>query len=73
MVGGIPIAYGIESIDAALAARIESLRDTGTIVRVWGQVSAGVIDWNGAQIQVDRLEIAMEAPAQPAGYEGWKP
>jgi hypothetical protein len=73
LVGGIPIAYGIESVDAALAARIESLRDTGTIVRVWGQVSAGVTDWNGTQIQVDRLEIAMEAPAQPAGYEGWKP
>jgi putative hemolysin len=72
-VGGIPIAYGVDSIDATLAAQIESLHDTGTIVRVWGQVSAGVIDWNGTQIQVERLEIAMEAPVQPAGYEGWKP
>jgi putative hemolysin len=73
LVGGIPIAYGIDSADATLAAQIESLRDTGTIVRVWGQVSAGVIDWNGTQIQVERLEIAVEAPAAPAGYEGWKP
>jgi putative hemolysin len=73
LVGGIPIAYGIDSMDTTLAAQIESLRDTGTIVRVWGQVSAGVIDWNGTQILVERLEIALEAPAAPAGYEGWKP
>jgi putative hemolysin len=72
-VGGIPIAYGIGSTDAALAAQIESLRDTGAIVRVWGQVNAGVIDWNATQIQVERLEIAVEAPTAPAGYEGWKP
>jgi putative hemolysin len=73
LVGGIPIEYGIDSTDTAVAAQIEGLRDTGTIVRVWGQVSAGVMDWNGTQIQVERLEIAMEAPAAPAGYEGWKP
>lgn len=73
LVGGIPIAYGIDSTDATLAAQIECLRDTGTIVRVWGQVSAGVIDWNSTQIHVERMEIAMEAPARPAGYEGWKP
>jgi putative hemolysin len=73
LVGGIPIAYGIDSADATLTAQIEALRDTGTIVRVWGQVSAGVIDWNGTQILVERLEIALEAPAAPVGYEGWKP
>jgi hypothetical protein len=73
LVDGIPTEYGIDSADATLAAQIESLRDTGTIVRVWGQVSAGVIDWNGTQIQVDRLEIALEAPPAPVGYEGWRP
>jgi putative hemolysin len=73
LVDGFSIEYGIDSADDALAAQIESLRDTGTIVRVWGQISAGVIDWNGTQIQVERLEITMEAPAPPAGYEGWKP
>jgi hypothetical protein len=52
--------------------QIESLRDTATILRVWGQVSAGVIDWNSTQIQVDRLEIALEAPPPQVGYEGWK-
>jgi putative hemolysin len=73
LVNGIPIAYGIDSTDAALAAEIERWRDTGTIVRVWGQLHAGVIDWNGTQIQVERLETALEAPPAPAGYEGWKP
>jgi putative hemolysin len=73
LVGGIPIEYGIDSADAALAAQIEGLRDTGTIVRVWGQVSAGVIDWNATQIEVQRLEIALEAPSPEAEYEGWKP
>jgi len=73
LVGGIPIAYGIGSTDATLAAQIEILRDTGTIVRVWGQVSAGVGDWNGTHILVDQLEIDVEAPVAPAGYEGWKP
>jgi putative hemolysin len=73
LVGGIPIAYGIDGSDAAVATQIESLRDTGTIVRVWGQVNAGVIDWNATHIQAERLEIVLEAPAAPAGYEGWKP
>jgi putative hemolysin len=73
LVGGIPMQYGIGSADAAVAAQLERLRDTGTIIRVWGQVSAGVIDWNGTQIEVDRLEIAAESPAAPVGYEGWKP
>jgi hypothetical protein len=73
LVDGIPIEYGIDSADAALAAQIESLRETGTIVRVWGQVSVGVIDWNATQIQVERLEVALGMPAAPVGYEGWKP
>jgi hypothetical protein len=73
LVDGIPIEYGIEGADGAIAAQIEGLRDTGAIVRVWGQVSAGLIDWNGTQILVERLEVALEAPAAAAGYEGWKP
>jgi putative hemolysin len=73
LVDGIPIHYGIDSTDAAVAAEIERLRDTGTIVRVWGQLNAGVIDWNATQIQVERIEIAVGAPTMPAGYEGWKP
>jgi hypothetical protein len=58
LVDGFPVEYGIDSRDAKIAAQIEGLRDTGAVVRVWGQVSAGVIDWNGTQILLDRLEIA---------------
>jgi putative hemolysin len=73
LVDGIPIEYGIDSTEAAIAAQIESLRDTGAVVRVWGQLSAGVIDWNGTQIQVDRLEVTAQAVPIPGGYEGWEP
>lgn len=65
--------YGIDSADAAIAAQLASWRDTGSIVRVWGQVTCPAIDVQGVQIQVERIEIAMEAPAPEAGYEGWKP
>jgi hypothetical protein len=69
--GNVPMRYGIESADAAVAAQLESLRDTGTIVRVWGQVTCPAIDFQGSQIQVDRIEIVMEAPAEEEEYEGW--
>lgn len=65
--------YGIESADAAIAAQLESLRDTGSIVRVWGQVTCPAIDFYGTQIQVTRIEVVMEAPAAGDEYEGWKP
>jgi hypothetical protein len=69
--GNVPMRYGIESANAAVAAQLESLRDTGTIVRVWGQVTCPAIDFQGSQIQVNRIEIVMEAPAEEEGYEGW--
>jgi hypothetical protein len=73
LVDGIPIEYGIDSLDVAVAAQIESARDSGAVVRVWGDLSAGVIDWNGTQILADRLETLVDAPIEPEGYEGWKP
>lgn len=71
--GSFRVRYGIDSTDPSVAAELESLRDTGTIVRVWGQVTCPAIDVNGAQVQAERMETVMEAPAAPAGYEGWKP
>jgi hypothetical protein len=71
IVDGIPIEYGIDSQDEAVAATIDSLRDSGAVVRVWGELSAGVIDWNGTQILVERLETVLAGPAGLAGYEGW--
>jgi putative hemolysin len=70
--GNIPMRYGIDSADAAISAQLENLNDAAVIVRVWGQVTCPAIDFQGSQIQVDRLEIVMEASAE-AGYEGWKP
>jgi hypothetical protein len=64
------VEYGIDSTDPELSAEIAALRDTGIIVRVWGQVSAGVMDWSGTQIQVERIEASREPPAADA-YEGW--
>jgi hypothetical protein len=70
--GSIPMGYGIGSADAAVAAQLESLRDAPAIVRVWGQVECPAIDFQGSHIQVERVEVIMEASAQ-AGYEDWKP
>jgi hypothetical protein len=70
--GRYSMRYGIESTDAAIDAQITSLRDSPSIIRVWGQVMCPVINVQGSQIQVDRLEVVMEAPVLE-GYEGWKP
>jgi len=70
--GNVRAHYGIESADAAIAAQLESLRDTGSIVRVWGQVTCPAIDFYGTEIQVTRLEVVSEAPAEEEGYKGWK-
>jgi len=63
LAGDFPVRYSISSVDLALAAQLESLRDTGTTVRVWGQVTCGVLAAYGAEIQVTRLEIVGEPPA----------
>jgi hypothetical protein len=55
--GDFTVGYGMNSLDADLEAQLESLRDTGTVVRVSGELRTGVPDAFGSQIQVDRLEI----------------
>ncbi|MBL7065096.1 MAG: PT domain-containing protein [Anaerolineae bacterium] len=69
--GNVRAHYGIDSADATIAAQLESLRDTGSIVRVWGQVTCPAIDFYGTEIQVTRLEVVREAPAEEEGYKGW--
>jgi len=61
--GDFPVGYSIDSLDPTLAAQLAGLRDTGTTVRVWGQVTCGVLTLYGAEIQVTRLEIVGEPPA----------
>jgi len=72
MSGSIPFRYGIEGNDAALRAQLAELRDTGSIVRVWGAVTCPAVDFYGAQLLVNRVEIVMTASPR-AGYEGWTP
>jgi len=64
LVGDFNVRYGIWSLDSTIRGQLESLRDTGTVIRVWGKVVAGVMDGNGTQIQVNRFEI-VEEPSGP--------
>jgi putative hemolysin len=51
------IDLGIDSMDPAVKAQIEALRDSGKIVHLYGTVVSNLPDYNGSQIQVDRIEI----------------
>jgi putative hemolysin len=54
--GGV-IYFGIDSLDPAVKAQIEALRDSGKIVHLYGTLFSNVPDYNGSQVQVDRLEV----------------
>jgi hypothetical protein len=58
LAGDWPLHYGVWSEDVALAAQLESLRDTGRSFRIWGELTAGVPDANATQIAVTRLETS---------------
>ena len=51
------IYFGIDSMDPAVTSQIEALRDSGKIVHLYGTLFSNVPDYNGSQIQVDRIEI----------------
>jgi len=51
------IYFGIDSLDLAVQAQIESLRDSGKIVHLYGTLFSNVPDYNGSQILVDRIEV----------------
>jgi len=71
LVGDFNVQYGIWSTDSAINSQLESLRDTGTVIRVWGQVLAGIPDWNGTQIQVTRFEIVDEPSGAVPPLPDW--
>jgi putative hemolysin len=54
--GGI-IYFGIDSMEPAVKAQIETLRDSGKFVHLYGTLFSNVPDYNGSQIQVDRIEV----------------
>lgn len=47
----------LASQDEALSAQLESLRDTGSVVRVSGSLMVGVPDVNGTRIEVSKIEV----------------
>ena len=51
------IYFGIDSMDPAVKPQIEALRDSGKIVHLYGTLLSNVPDYNGSQIQVDRIEV----------------
>jgi putative hemolysin len=54
--GGV-IYFGIDSMDHVVKAQIETLRDSGKIVHLSGTLFSNVPDYNGSQVQVDRIEV----------------
>jgi putative hemolysin len=54
---GQNLYFGIDSMDPAVKSQIEALRDSGKIVHLYGTLGSNVPDYNGSQIQVDRIEI----------------
>jgi putative hemolysin len=54
---GEAIYFGIDSMDPAVQAQIEALRDSGKIVHLHGTLLSNVPDYNGSQIQADRIEV----------------
>jgi putative hemolysin len=51
------IYFGIDSMDPAVQAQIKELRDRGKIVHLYGTLLSNVPDYNGSQVQMDRIEV----------------
>ena len=51
------IYFGIDSMDPTVQAQIKALRDSGRIVHLYGTLFSNVPDYNGSQIQVNRIEV----------------
>ncbi len=51
------IYFGIDSMDPTVQAQIKELRDSGKIVHIYGTLFSNVPDYNGSQIQPDRIVV----------------
>ena len=54
--GGV-IYFGIDSMVPEVKSQIETQRDSGKIVHLYGTLFSNMPDYNGSQIQVDRIEV----------------
>jgi putative hemolysin len=55
--GQVYIYFGIDSQDPAVQFQIEDLRDSGKVVHLYGTLFSNVPDYNGSQVQVDRIVV----------------
>ena len=54
---GGSILFGIDSMDPDVQAQINALRDSGKIVHLYGTLFSNMPDYNGSQVQADRIEV----------------
>lgn len=54
---GQVLYFGIDSMDPVVETQIEAMRDSGKIVHLYGALLSNVPDYNGSQIQVNRIEV----------------
>ena len=54
--GGV-IYFGIDSLVPELQLQIVALRDSGKIVHLYGTLFSNMPDYNGSQVQVDRIDV----------------
>lgn len=54
---GQTLYFGVDSMNPAVKSQIEALRDSGTVVHLYGTLVSNVPDYNGSQILVDRIEV----------------
>ena len=57
LAGDFPVGFGIDTPDPGIAEQLQSLRDTQTTIRVWGEVTCPAIDSFGTHIVVTRIEV----------------
>ncbi len=51
------IYFGIDSTNPAVQEQIDTLRDSGKVVHLYGTLVSNVPDYNGSQILVDHIEV----------------
>jgi hypothetical protein len=72
--GDFPMLYSIHaSQDESLQAQIESLRDTGEVVKVSGKLLVGFPDVNGSRIEVSKLDVIEAGTEEQPDLETFDP
>ena len=54
---GQVITFGIDSRDPAVQVQIITFRDSNKVVHIFGRLISDIPDYNGVQIQVERIEL----------------